>query len=51
MQDKIPRKNIETNKACDLEFKVFDNVLDPSDEMEYYVSGDVMPLGRLRYGY
>lgn len=51
MQVKIPRKNIETNKACDLEFKVFDNVLDPSDEMEYYISGDVMPLGRLRYGY
>lgn len=51
MQIKLPRRNIETNDTCDFEFKVFDNVLDPTDEMEYYVSGDVMPLGRMRYGY
>lgn len=51
MQVKIPRANIDTNESCDIEFKVFDNVLDPSDPMEYYVSGDVVPLGRLRYGY
>lgn len=51
MQVKIPRRNIETNQTCDIEFKVCDNVTDYKDVMDYYVTGDVMPLGRLRYGY
>ncbi len=51
MQVKIPRRNIETNETCDIEFKVCDNVTDYKDVMDYYVTGDVMPLGRLRYGY
>ena len=33
------------------EFKVADNVTDYSDIMDYYVSGDSAPIGRLRYSY
>ena len=32
-------------------FKVADHVTHPDDIMDYYVSGDVAPLGRLGYGY
>lgn len=51
MQVRVPRRNIETNSTCDIEFKIADNVTEYKDVMDYYVSGDVMPLGRLRYGY
>ena len=32
-------------------FKVADNVSDPDDIMEYYVSGDSAPIGRLSFDY
>ena len=32
-------------------FKVADNVADPDDIMEYYVSGDSAPIGRLSFDY
>ena len=51
MQVKIPLKNLNINENVDFEFKVSDNVLNYKDEMDYYVSGDVVPLGRMRYGY
>lgn len=39
----------ENNAA--FEFKVADNVTDYKDIMDYYVSGDSAPIGRLRYSY
>lgn len=51
LQLSIPRSIIETNEDCDLEFKVTDNITNPEDVMDYYISGDSMPLGRMRYGY
>lgn len=33
------------------EFKVADNVTDYTDIMDYYVTGDSAPMGRLRYSY
>ncbi len=48
----IPRKMIATNKNFrQFYFKVADGVAEPSDIMEYYVSGSVMPLGRLSFVY
>ena len=32
-------------------FKVADNVADPDDIMEYYISGDSAPIGRLTFDY
>ena len=34
-----------------LSFKWADNVTNPDDELDYYVTGDVAPLGRLGFGY
>lgn len=36
---------------CSIEFKVSDNVTAPSDIMDYYISGDSAPLGRLNFSY
>lgn len=48
----IPRKLMGAdNKLTQLYFKVADGVAKPSDIMEYYISGSVMPLGRLSYVY
>ena len=43
----------ELNGAYDfvMYFKVADSVEDPEDEMDYYVSGSSVPLGRLSYTY
>ena len=51
MQVSIPRSLIETNEECDIEFKITDNITHPEDVMDYYISGDSMPIGRLHYGY
>lgn len=51
MQLAIPRDIINTNEDCDIEFKITDNITHPEDVMDYYISGDSMPIGRLRYGY
>ncbi len=37
--------------AFRLRFKVADSVIHPEDIMDYYVSGDTVPLGRLSYQY
>ena len=34
-----------------LSFKVSDHVLDQFDIMDYYISGDSAPIGRLSYKY
>ena len=38
------------NKVC-FEFKVADHVTEYTDIMDYYISGDSAPIGRLRYSY
>lgn len=51
MQLSVPRSLIETSEECDIEFKITDNITHPEDVMDYYISGDAMPIGRLHYGY
>ncbi|MCH5719020.1 hypothetical protein [Niabella hibiscisoli] len=52
VQLEIPRKLLSAHqKTTQLYFKVADGVAKPSDIMEYYVSGSVMPLGRLSFVY
>ena len=51
MQVKIPKEYLNCEKENSFEFKVADNVTNYKDIMDYYVTGDVVPLGRLRYGY
>lgn len=40
-----------TADKCYIRFKVTDNVTKPDDIMDYYVSGDCAPIGRLSYSY
>lgn len=47
----IPRKTVSCVSSTDLGFKVTDHIADPTDIMDYYVSGDSFPIGRLKYGY
>jgi hypothetical protein len=51
MQLSNPRSLIEANDKVDIEFKITDNISHPEDVMDYYISGDSMPIGRLHYGY
>ncbi|MGN7786355.1 hypothetical protein ACTJIJ_17615 [Niabella sp. 22666] len=52
LQIEVPGKLIATkNKLTQIYFKVADGVAKPSDIMEYYVTGSVMPLGRLSFVY
>lgn len=41
----------KTEKECHLSFKVTDNVTSSDDIMDYYVTGDSAPIGRLSYEY
>lgn len=48
----IPRKTIAALQNTEqIYFKVADGIAAPDDIMEYYISGSVMPLGRLSYLY
>lgn len=48
----IPLKSLGlTAKDCYVQLKVADNVQNPSDIMDYYVTGDSAPIGRLSYTY
>ena len=48
----IPLKTLGLNgNNCNLSLKVTDNLKDEKDILDYYVSGDVAPLGRLGYEY
>ena len=40
-----------TSDSCYIQFKVTDNVQNPGDIMDYYVTGDSAPIGRLSYAY
>lgn len=50
LQVRIP-KNLIGYEGQGISFKVADNVTNQDDIMDYYVTGDVAPLGRLGYGY
>ncbi len=48
----IPLKALGlTSSNCRIEFKVADNVTHPENIMDYYVSGESAPIGRLSYSY
>ena len=51
MQVSVPRSTIGVNKYNDIEFKITDHITHPEDIMDYYISGESFPLGRLRYAY
>lgn len=51
LQLQIPRRQLGVNDIKQLRFKVADGVAKPEDIMEYYISGSVMPVGRLSYLY
>ena len=52
MQLSIPLKTLNlSGEYCSLSLKVTDNVQNQNDIMDYYVSGDSAPLGRLGYQY
>ncbi len=50
---KIPLTSlgITNAKSFTVDFKVADNISDPSDIMKYYVDGESAPIGRLNYRY
>lgn len=52
MQVSIPLSAIGLDsRSCRFEFKVADNVTRYDDIMDYYVSGDSAPIGRLSFSY
>jgi hypothetical protein len=52
MQVAIPLSAIGmTSENCSFEFKIADNVTRCDDIMDYYVTGDSAPVGRLNYSY
>ena len=40
-----------TADNCRIEFKVTDNITEPGNILNYYVSGESAPLGRLSFSY
>lgn len=52
MQIKIPKKLLGiSGNQYSIFFKLADSIEKPEDMMDYYVSGESMPLGRLAYSY
>lgn len=51
MQVAVPRNLIGLSDSCQCYFKVADGVENPTDIMDYYVTGKVLPVGRLSYSY
>lgn len=48
----VPLKTLGLDSDnCGIKLKVADNVENPGDIMDYYVSGDSAPIGRLAYAY
>ncbi len=47
----VPRSLVGMENQTQFYFKAADSVAAPEDIMEYYVSGSVMPMGRLSYEY
>ena len=42
---------LKDSKSLSLKVKVTDHITNPQDIMDYYVSGDSAPIGRLSYDY
>jgi hypothetical protein len=52
MQVAIPLSALGmTSENCTFDFKIADNVTHYDDIMDYYVTGDCAPVGRLNYSY
>ena len=52
LQIKIPRSVLGLSAGNNnLYFKVADGVENPADIMDYYITGDAFPMGRLSYRY
>ena len=52
MQVEVPLSTLGMNKEnCSFEFKIADNITRYDDIMDYYVSGDSAPVGRLNFSY
>lgn len=51
MQFRIPRAALGIQGEFRINFKVADNVTQPENIESYYTSGDVAPVGRLKYAY
>lgn len=51
MQLEIPRKNLGLDDDFSIYFKVADSIEKEDDIMDYYVSGESVPLGRLSFSY
>ena len=51
MQIEIPRKDLDLEDDFSLYFKVADSIEKEDDIMDYYVSGESVPLGRLSFSY
>ncbi len=52
MYVKVPLKLLGLSaKNCSIEFKVSDNVTDPSDVLSFYNSGDSAPIGGLSWSF
>ena len=47
----VPRSLVGMQNETEFYFKAADSVATPEDIMKYYVSGSVMPMGRLSYAY
>lgn len=48
---KVSRETLGLTTNTDMYFKVADHVTHQNDIMDYYVTGDSAPIGRLGYGY
>lgn len=51
MQIKLPKNLFDVEADFDMHFKVADSVEKEDDILDYYVSGDSVPMGRLSYLY
>lgn len=51
MEIAVPRKLLKANNEIDIEFKWADNAKEEGDIMNFYLNGDVAPLGRFNYSY
>ena len=49
LQIAIPKTLLGLNDSFTLKVKVTDHITHPEDIMDYYVSGDSAPIGRLSY--
>ena len=51
MELRIPRRDIAEDRTLDFEFKWSDNMQTDGDIMDFYLHGDVAPIGRYNFIY